>query len=176
MSDVGSSSLPERIYLHYIMHKKIEEFYMHEALKEAKRALLEDEVPVGAVVVHKGKIISRGHNQVERLKDPTAHAEMLALTSATNYLGMKWLQDASVYVTIEPCAMCAGALVLARIKNIIYGADDPKTGACGSVFNIARNKKLNHRIKIKKGLLKEECASLLSDFFKNKRRTAKYSQ
>lgn len=149
--------------------KKIDDIYMREALKEAGKALEEDEVPVGAVVVHKGKIIARGHNQIERLKDPTAHAEMLSLTSATNYLGTKWLNGASIYVTIEPCSMCSGALVLARIKNIYFGAKDPKTGACGSVFNIACNRKLNHRIEVKGGILKKECGLLLSDFFKKKR-------
>ncbi|TBR18666.1 nucleoside deaminase [bacterium] len=149
---------------------KIEQIYMHEALKEAQRAAQEDEVPVGCVVVHEKKIIARAHNQVERLKDPTAHAEMLALTSAANYLGTKWLNGVSVYVTIEPCSMCSGALVLARIKNLFYGASDPKTGACGSVFNIVNNKKLNHRIKVHKGLLKEECGLLLSEFFKKKRK------
>jgi len=142
---------------------------MSEALKEAQKALEENEVPVGAVIVHKGKIIARGHNQVERLKDPTAHAEMLALTSATNFLGAKWLNEASLYVTIEPCSMCAGALVLARIKNLYFGAKDPKTGACGSVVNIANHKKLNHRVKVKKGILEKECSSLLKEFFKNKR-------
>jgi len=142
---------------------------MSEALKEALRAFEEDEVPVGAVIVHKGRIISRGHNQIERLKDPTAHAEMLALTSATNFLGTKWLNEASIYVTIEPCSMCAGALVLARIKNIYYGAKDPKTGACGSVINIANHKKLNHRIKAQGGILKSECSTILSEFFKKKR-------
>jgi len=148
---------------------KIEEFFMSEALKEAQDAIDEDEVPVGAVIVHEGRIIARGHNQIERLKDPTAHAEMLALTSATNYLGTKWLNEASLYVTIEPCSMCAGALVLARIKNIYIGVKDPKTGACGSVLNIANNSKLNHRIKIKSGILEEEAASLLKEFFKKKR-------
>jgi len=143
---------------------------MHEALKEAQKAFAEDEVPVGAVVVHKGKIIARGHNQVERLKDPTAHAEMLALTSAANFLQAKWLSYASVYVTIEPCSMCAGALVLARVKDIYFGAKDPKTGACGSVVNIAHNKKLNHKIEIHGGVLKEECGFLLSEFFKKKRK------
>lgn len=142
---------------------------MSEALKEAQKALDEDEVPVGAVVVYKGKIIARGHNQVERLKDPTAHAEMLAITSAANSLNTKWLNGASLYVTIEPCSMCAGAFVLARVKDIIYGASDPKTGACGSVTNIINNKKLNHRINIKSGILKEECSSLLKEFFKKKR-------
>jgi tRNA(adenine34) deaminase len=143
--------------------------FMREALKEAEKAFGEDEVPVGAVIVHKGRVIARAYNQVERLNDPTAHAEMLALTSATNYLGTKWLNETSLYVTIEPCSMCAGALVLARIKNLYFGAKDPKTGACGSVLDITNNKKLNHRIKVKGGILKEECGSLLSEFFKKKR-------
>ena len=148
---------------------KIDEIYMSEALKEARKAFQEDEVPVGAVVVYKGKIIARGHNQVERLKDPTAHAEMLTLTSATNYLNTKWLNGASVYVTIESCSMCVGALVLARIKNLYFGAKDPKAGACGSVVNIVNHKKLNHRIKTKGGILEKECGSLLKEFFKKKR-------
>jgi len=143
---------------------------MQEALKEAKSAFDEDEVPVGAIVVYKGKIISRAHNQVERLKDPTAHAEMLALTSATAYLDTKWLSGVSLYVTIEPCAMCAGALVLSRIKNLYFGADDPKAGACGSVVNITNHKKLNHRIKVTKGIMEKECSSLLKGFFRKKRR------
>ncbi len=143
---------------------------MAEAIKEARMAAGEDEVPVGCVVVCENKIIGRGHNQIERLKDPTAHAEMLALTSACAYLGQKWLNSASVYVTIEPCSMCAGAMVLARVKNLIYGADDPKTGACGSVVNIASHKKLNHHIQIKKGVLKGPCGFLLKEFFKKKRK------
>ncbi|MBM3245561.1 MAG: nucleoside deaminase [Candidatus Omnitrophica bacterium] len=143
---------------------------MQEALKEAKKAASEDEVPVGAVIVCQNKIIARGRNQVERLKDPTAHAEMLALTSATNYLGTKWLNGSSLYVTIEPCSMCAGALVLSRIKEVYFGAPDPKTGACGSAVNIINNKKLNHRIKAKGGILAEECSALLKEFFKKKRR------
>ncbi|MCX5696820.1 MAG: tRNA adenosine(34) deaminase TadA [Candidatus Omnitrophica bacterium] len=148
---------------------KLDQFSMREALKEAQKAFEEDEVPVGAVIVYEGKIIARAHNQIECLKDPTAHAEMLALTSAANYLGTKWLNAASLYVTIEPCSMCAGALVLARVKNIYFGAKDPKTGACGSVFNIANSKKLNHRIKVKGGFLEKECGSLLSSFFRKKR-------
>jgi tRNA(adenine34) deaminase len=143
---------------------------MREALKEAQRAFVKDEVPVGCVVVHKNKIIGRGHNQVEMLKDPTAHAEMLALTSATSSLGSKWLNESSVYVTIEPCSMCAGALVLARVKELFFGAADPKTGACGSVVNIVEHKKLNHRLKVKKGILEAECVSLLKEFFKKKRK------
>jgi len=143
---------------------------MSEAIKEAQDAFDENEVPVGAVVVHKGRIIARGHNQIERLKDPTAHAEMLALTSATNYLGTKWLNGVSLYVTIEPCSMCAGALVLARIKNLYFGAKDPKTGACGSVVNIANHKKLNHRIKVKGGILEKQSVALLKEFFRKKRK------
>ena len=146
------------------------DLYMREALKEAGRAFEEDEVPVGAVVVHKGRIIARGHNLIERLKDPTAHAEMLAVTSATNFLGTKWLSDCSLYVTIEPCSMCAGALVLARIKHVYFGAKDPKTGACGSVVNIINNKKFNHRIDAKGGILAKECGAMLSEFFKKKRK------
>lgn len=142
---------------------------MQEALKEAQKAFEEDEVPVGAVIVYKGKIIARGHNQVERLKDPTAHAEMLALTSAANFLKTKWLNGASAYVTIEPCSMCAGALVLSRIKNLYFGAKDPKTGACGSVVNIVNHKKLNHHIRIKSGFLEDKCGCLLKEFFKKKR-------
>lgn len=146
---------------------------MIEALKEAQKAIEKDEVPVGAVVVYKDKIIARAHNQVEMLKDPTAHAEMIAITQAANFLNNKWLFDCSIYVTIEPCSMCAGALVLARIKKIVFGASDIKTGACGTLINIAKNKKLNHRIEIKKGILAEECGFLLSEFFKKKRALGK---
>ncbi len=144
--------------------------YMQEALKEAEKAFREDEVPVGAVIVHRDKIIARGYNQIERLKDPTAHAEMIAITSAASYLGTKWLNGVSLYVTIEPCSMCAGAVVLARIENLFFGASDPKTGACGSIVNIANHKKLNHRIKVTKGILESECSALLKEFFKQKRK------
>ncbi len=150
--------------------RKLHEDYMREAFKEAQQAERENEVPVGAVVVHNDKIIARGHNQIERLKDPTAHAEIIAITSAANFLGTKWLNEASLYVTIEPCSMCAGALVLARVKNLFFGARDPKTGACGSVVNIANHKKLNHRTKVTKGILEAECSSLLKDFFRKKRK------
>ncbi len=145
------------------------ETYMREALKEAVKAFEADEVPVGAVIVHEGKIIARAHNQIKLLKDPTAHAEMIAITQASDYLRNERLNNCSLYVTIEPCPMCMGASVLARIKNLIYGADDPKSGACGSVLSIGTDNKLNHKIKINKGVLKEECAGLLKDFFKRKR-------
>ena len=142
---------------------------MREALKMAERAYGDDEVPVGAVIVHKGQVIAKAYNQVERLKDPTAHAEMIAITQASNALSSKWLHDCSLYVTIEPCSMCAGALVLSRIKEIWYGSDDPKTGACGSVANIVQHPKLNHQIDVHAGLLKQECASIISEYFAGKR-------
>jgi len=151
------------------MNKNI--IYMQEALKEAIAALDKDEVPVGCVIVHKDKIIARAHNQVETLKDPTAHAEMIAITQAANTLGSKWLHDAMVYVTIEPCTMCAGALTLARIKQLVFGAKDLKTGAFGSVFNIQK-KKLNHNFKVTSGILEQDCKFLLQEFFKNKRQTS----
>ncbi|MCM8779452.1 MAG: tRNA adenosine(34) deaminase TadA [Candidatus Omnitrophica bacterium] len=149
---------------------KLDEIYMSEALKEARTAFEKDEVPVGAVIVYKNKIIARAHNQMRTLNDPTAHAEMIAITSATGVLKDMRLLDCTLYVTIEPCSMCAGALVLARLKRIVYGADDPKTGACGSVLNIVYNKKLNHRIKVTKGVLEAECSQIIQEFFQTKRR------
>ena len=142
---------------------------MSEALKEAEKAFDSDEVPVGAIIVHDGKIIARAYNQIKLLKDPTAHAEILAITQAAAYLANERLINTTMYVTIEPCSMCAGALVLARVKRLVYGASDPRTGACGSVLDVTGNKKLNHRIKVEKGVLKEECAWLLKEFFKKKR-------
>ncbi len=143
---------------------------MSEALKQACDAFEKDEVPVGAVIVREGRIIARAHNQIEMLKDPTAHAEMIAITQAAAHLGSERLIDCSLYATVEPCSMCAGALVLARVKHIYYGAKDPKTGACGSVFDIADSKKLNHRIKVTGGVLAKECGSLMTEFFKKKRK------
>ena len=148
---------------------KIEQIYMDEALREAKKALEQDEVPVGAIVVYKRKVIARAHNQMKMLKDPTAHAEMIALTQAASYLKNERLTGAIIYVTVEPCAMCAGALILARVKRLVYGADDPKAGACGSVLDIVRNRRLNHRIEVKKGVLAEESRTLLKEFFRKKR-------
>jgi len=148
---------------------KLDQYYMSEALKEAQKAFDSDEVPVGAVIVYDGKIIARAHNQIKLLKDPTAHAEMIAITQAASYLANERLINATIYVTIEPCSMCAGALVLARVKRLVYGAGDPRTGACGSVINIVDNKKLNHRIKTEEGVLETECAWLLKEFFKKKR-------
>jgi len=148
---------------------KADEMYMREAIRQAQVAAAEDEVPVGAVIVHERKIIAKAHNQIETLKDPTAHAEMIAITGATNYLSSKWLQECTLYVTIEPCSMCAGALVLARITRLVFGAQDPKTGACGSVINIVNHKTLNHRLQVEGGILAEECSGLVSEFFQKKR-------
>lgn len=142
---------------------------MREALKQAETAADNGEVPVGAVIVHNNRVIAKAYNQVETLKDPTAHAEMIAITQAAGALYGKWLHDCVIYVTIEPCSMCAGALVLSRIKKIYYGARDPKTGACGSVVNITQNDRLNHRVEVSGGLLEEECGNLLSRFFQRKR-------
>ncbi|MBI4974689.1 MAG: nucleoside deaminase, partial [Candidatus Omnitrophica bacterium] len=131
---------------------KIDRIYMSEALKEAQKAFEEDEVPVGAIIVHKGRVIGKAHNQIKLLKDPTAHAEMIAITQAASYLGNERLLNTTAYVTIEPCTMCAGALILARVKRLVFGASDPKTGAFGSRLDI-NNKRLNHKIGITKGVL-----------------------
>jgi tRNA(adenine34) deaminase len=147
-----------------------DEMFMKEAIRQAKMAAEADEVPVGAVIVHERKVIARAHNQIETLKDPTAHAEMIAITQATHFLSSKWLQECTLYVTIEPCSMCAGALVLARIARVCFGAAEPKTGACGSVMNIADHKSLNHRIELGSGVLAEECSGLVSEFFQKKRK------
>ena len=148
---------------------EFDERFMHEALKEAEKAFAADEVPVGCVIVHEGVIIGRGYNRTESLQDPTAHAEILAITSASENLGSWRLSDCTVYCTIEPCAMCAGALVLARVDRLVFAAPDPKFGACGSIFNIVQSKKLNHKIALSAGILKNECVSLMQEFFKKKR-------
>jgi tRNA(adenine34) deaminase len=148
-------------------------FFMKEALKEARKAYEDNEVPIGAVAVYKGQIIGRGHNQTERLQDPTAHAEILALTAAANALKSWRLKDVVVYCTVEPCIMCAGALVLSRVKKIVFGAHDEKFGGCGSVFNIVGERRLNHRIDITEGVMEKETLTLLKDFFEKKRKEKK---
>jgi tRNA(adenine34) deaminase len=144
-------------------------FFMKEALKEAKKAYDEDEVPIGTVAVYKNQIIGRGHNQTEQLNDPTAHAEMIAITAAANALNSWRLNEVNIYTTVEPCVMCAGALVLARVKRIVFGARDEKFGGCGSIFSIVDEKRLNHRIEITEGVLEEQAVSLLKSFFEKKR-------
>jgi tRNA(adenine34) deaminase len=146
-----------------------EHVFMREALKQAKMAAEIDEVPIGAVIVHEGQIIAKAHNQVEMLHDPTAHAEMIAMTQAANALSSKWLHPCTLYVTIEPCSMCAGAIVLARIKRLYYGAPDPKAGACGTVMNIVQNAQLNHQIEVYGRLLEKECGDLIRRFFQQRR-------
>jgi tRNA(adenine34) deaminase len=141
---------------------------MHKAIEEAQYAFKENEVPIGAVITYEGKIIAKAHNQVERLRDPTAHAEILAITQAADFLKSKWLHNCTLYVTIEPCTMCAGALILSRIGTVIFGALDPKTGAFGSKIDV-NSLRLNHKLKVKKGVLEKECLQLLKDFFKEKR-------
>ena len=140
-------------------------YYMNLALKEAEKAYDEKEIPVGAVIIHDGSVIGKGHNQVEMLKDPTAHAEILAITAAASLLNSKWLYNADLYVTKEPCAMCAGAMVHARIKNLIFGASDTKAGACGSVLNVIQAPYLNHRVQVVSGIEESKCSSLLTSFF-----------
>ncbi len=141
------------------------EYYMAQALKEAIKALEKDEVPVGAVIVHEGRIIARAHNQREMLKDPTAHAEMIAITQAADYLQNWRLTGATIYVTKEPCAMCAGALVQARVDVLVYGASDAKGGACQSVVNLVQEPRFNHRLKVISGVLNNECVKILQEFF-----------
>ena len=146
-----------------------DERFMLEALKEAARAAEEGEVPVGAVVVKDGQIIARAHNMVETARRSSAHAEMIALEAAEAALGAKWLPGATMYVTLEPCSMCSGAMVLARMERLVIGADDPKTGACGSLYNIANDNRLNHSIEITRGVLAGECSAILKDFFRRRR-------
>ena len=146
-----------------------DEYFMREALRQALKAGKADEVPVGAVIVRAGKVIARAHNQVELLKDATAHAEMLALTQAEAGVGDWRLTDCDLYVTKEPCAMCAGAIVHTRVRRVIFGCADPAAGAAGSVINVLQMPTLNHRCDIAAGVLENECAAILKDFFRERR-------
>ena len=149
-----------------------DERFMQAALAEAELAGSEGEVPVGAVVVLEGRIIGRGHNRVEAAQDPTAHAEIIAIGAASQTLKSWRLDDATLYVTLEPCHMCAGAIVLARIARLVYGARDPKAGACGSLAMVPQDLRLNHRVEVVPGVLADECGSVLSEFFRKRRPTA----
>ena len=149
--------------------KKQDEQYMLEAIKAAKVAEENGDVPIGAVIVYENQIIGRAYNQREQLKDPTAHAEIIALTQAAAFLESWRLSMCTMYVTLEPCPMCAGALVLGRLDRLVYGCDDPKTGACGSLYNIVQDERLNHRLEVTSGILAEECSKLLEDFFQRRR-------
>lgn len=143
---------------------------MYAALQEAEKALENEEVPIGAVVSYNKKIIGRGYNQIESLKDPTAHAEMIALTAAANYLGDWRLTECDIYVTVEPCIMCAGALLASRIKNLFFSVYDTKFGACGSVYNLVEEGKTNHKVNVYSGLMSAESENLLKEFFGNVRK------
>jgi len=138
---------------------------MRIALQEAEKAFQKLEVPVGAVLIHEGEIIGRGYNQVETLHDPTAHAEMIAISAASRSLGSWRLDDSILYTTLEPCSMCTGAILLARISTVVYGARDPRYGACGSVLQVAQNENLDISVELVGGILEAECGTILKDFF-----------
>ena len=151
------------------MRSTDDEHFMSEALRQAEEAAARSEVPVGAVAVYEGRIVGRAGNQRELLKDPTAHAEMLVLTQAAAELGSWRLEGVTVYVTLEPCTMCAGAMVLGRVSRLVYGASDPKAGACGSVLNVVDHPALNHRVPVESGVLAERCGLVLKEFFADRR-------
>jgi tRNA(adenine34) deaminase len=146
-----------------------DEYFMRLALREAGRALEHDDIPVGAVVVKDGEVIGSGHNERELRADPTAHAELIAIREAARALGSWRVLESVLYVTLEPCAMCAGAIVLARVPRVVFGAGDPKAGAAGSVLDILAEPRLNHRPQVESGLLAEDCADLLRAFFASRR-------
>ena len=146
-----------------------DERFMQAAIREALAAEENGDVPIGCVIVHKGSIIAKAHNQREQLTDPTAHAEMVAITQAAEYLQSWRLHGCTIYVTLEPCSMCAGAMVLGRIDRLVYGCRDPKTGACGSLYNIVQDERLNHRLEVTAGVLEQDCSEMLSDFFARRR-------
>jgi tRNA(adenine34) deaminase len=166
------ADLPKIWYFSGRMKDRDHEYWMELALREAELALKRDEVPVGAVIVKDGLVIAKGSNQTEMLQDPTAHAEMIALTAAAAHLGSKRLEGCSLYVTLEPCAMCAGAVVLARLPLLIFGAYDPKAGACSTLFTITNDTRLNHRAHTVGGVLEEKCSGILREFFLKKRKPA----
>ncbi len=146
-----------------------DKYFMELALAEAERAAVEGEVPIGCIIVHEGMVIGKGHNRTESLNDPTAHAEILAITAASNHLESWRLENCSVYSTIEPCPMCAGALVLARVSRLVFGAKDPKFGGCMSLYNIVQDIRLNHQMEVIPGVLEDRAAGLMKSFFKTSR-------
>lgn len=156
--------------------ERTDEDYMAEALRLAVQAMDLDEVPVGAIIVRGGRIIGRAHNQREMLKDPTAHAEIIAITQAAQEVGGWRLDGCTMYVTLEPCAMCAGAMVLARLPRLVYGATDPKAGAVGTLYDIPRDPRLNHTVDVTSGILAAECGDVLSEFFRRKRKAEKKTE
>ena len=159
----------QRLQMNELIDHQSDSFFMSEALRQARRAWEADEVPVGAVIVHQGQIIARAFNQVETLKDATAHAEMLAITQAESVIGDWRLLDCDLYVTKEPCPMCAGALVHVRMRRVIFGCPSEKDGAAGSLLNLLQHPRLNHRCQITKGVREDECAGMLQSFFRERR-------
>lgn len=149
------------------------EQFMALALKEAEQAAAEDEVPIGAVIVHGNRVIASAHNQREQLRDPTAHAEMIAITQAAQALQSWRLEECILYVTLEPCPMCAGAIIQARIPTVVYGADDPKAGAVRSLYRLLEDPRLNHRCEVVSGVLADRCAEILRAFFQKQRAAGK---
>lgn len=145
-------------------------YWMKEAYREAGKAVREDEVPVGALIVRDNVIIARGHNMVEKLKDPTAHAEMIAITAACESLGEKRLEGCTLYVTLEPCPMCAGAMIQARLDTCVYGTADPKAGACDSLYHLCEDPRLSHRVRVIGGIEEERCRKILQHYFMEKRK------
>ena len=155
------------------MFKYDDQFFMTEALKEAKKAFSENEVPIGAVIVLNNRVIARAHNQIEMLKDATAHAEILAITQASNALGDWRLNETAIYVTKEPCPMCAGALINSRVKTLVFGLKDYEMGSAGSAINLLQNEKLRHQLIIKGGIKEQKCREILQEFFKIRRLRSK---
>jgi len=144
---------------------ELDNFFMRQALAQAQQAFRHDEVPVGAVVVLDNRVIGRGYNLTRRLQDASAHAEFLAMRQAAGWLGYWYFDKCTVYVTVEPCVMCTGAMILGRMARLVYGAAEPKFGACGSICNLVEEQRFNHRIQITRGVLEEECAALMKEFF-----------
>ena len=155
------------------MNDLSDDYYMRLALEQAQAAFQQDEVPVGALIVREGKVLAAAHNQREQLNDPTAHAEMIAITQASAALQSWRLQGCVLYVTLEPCPMCAGAILQSRIEKVVYGADDPKAGAVNSLYQLLDDTRWNHRSEVVGGVLQEACGSILTEFFAAKRRQGK---
>ncbi|OHB57396.1 MAG: tRNA-specific adenosine deaminase [Planctomycetes bacterium GWF2_50_10] len=152
-----------------VFNARPDERFMQAAIRQALIAQENGDVPIGCIIVHQGQIIAKAYNEREQLCDPTAHAEILAITAASQHLESWRLHNCTIYVTLEPCPMCAGALVLARMERLVYGCSDPKTGSCGSLYNIVQDPRLNHRLEVTSGVLENECSAMLSDFFRQKR-------
>lgn len=152
------------------MHEQTDEHYLREALRQAAEAAAAGEVPVGAIIVAEGRVLAAARNERESLRDPTAHAEMIAITQAAQSLNAWRLEGCTLYVTLEPCPMCAGAIVQARIPRVVYGAADPKAGAVDSLYQILTDDRLNHRVEVSSGVLAAECGQVLTDFFRARRK------